>query len=83
MLIPSILFMLAFVYVWLKAMQQLNVIHDQYRWIMPVSLGMGLCEVAMILLMVKADTIWLGLASGTGAGLGALLAMKMHKKVRR
>lgn len=79
----AILFSLSFAYIWLKAFQQLNVMHNQYRWVMPMSFGMGLCEVAMILLLVKADTIALGLVTGLGAGLGAMLAMYLHPWFRK
>lgn len=69
---------LAFTYVFLKANQQLNVIYKRYHAIMPASIGMGLCEVAIVLLVVKADTIALGVVNGLFSGLGAMLAMKLH-----
>lgn len=72
--------LIAFIYVFLKANQQLNVVHRNYAWIMPASLGMGLCEVAIVLLVVKADTIMLGLVNGACSGLGAMLAMKLHRR---
>lgn len=74
---------LSFAYVFMKAMQQLNVVHSQYKWVMPMSLGMGMCEVAIVLIVVKADTVMMGLVNGVGAGLGAMLAMKIHQRVTK
>lgn len=70
--------LISFVYVFFKVFQQLNVVHAQYAWVMPVSLAMGVCEVAIILYIVRADTFWLGISNGVGAGLGAMLAMRWH-----
>ena len=69
-----------FVYVWLKAVQQLNVVHGRTIFIMPIALCMGLCEVAIVLFVVRADTLWLGLANGFAGGLGAILAVRMYRK---
>jgi hypothetical protein len=73
----------SFIYVFLKAWQQLNVVEGRYAWVMPTSIGMGLCEVAIVLLVVKANTVLLGAANGVGAGLGAILAMRLHGIFRR
>lgn len=73
------LFALSFAYVFLKAMQQLTVANFIYARVLPLSLGMGLCEVSIVLLVVKADSIVMGLINGLGAGLGALTAMWFHQ----
>ncbi|MDO8547884.1 MAG: hypothetical protein Q7R68_11075 [Nitrospirales bacterium] len=73
----------SFAYIFLKAFQQLNVVHKEYIWVIPTSIGMGLLEVAMVLMIVRADTVWLGLATGVGGACGALLAMVIHKGVTR
>lgn len=70
---------ITFAYIFLKASQQINVVRGRYPWVMPTSIGMGLCEVAMVLLVVKADTLWLGIATGIAGGLGCILAMRLHK----
>ena len=67
-----------FAYIFLKATQQINVVNGRYRWIMPTSIGMGLCEVGMVLLVIRADTLLLGLATGLAGGLGCMLAMRFH-----
>lgn len=73
----------SFIYIFLKAIQQLNVVHFQYRWVMPASLAMGVCEATVIVLIVKADSILMGLVTGVGAGLGAMSAMRLHRYLVR
>lgn len=73
----------SFIYIFLKAMQQLNVVHNQFAWVVPTSIGMGLCEVGMMLMIVRADNLWLGVASGIGGGTGAILAMKLHRRIKK
>lgn len=72
----------SFTYVFLRAMQQLNVVHNQYWWVMPTSIAMGLCDVWIILLIVRSETIWIGVTNGVGAGIGAVLAMYLHNRFR-
>lgn len=71
------------IYVFLKAIQQLNVVHNQFRWVIPTSIGMGICEVGIVLLVVRTDNLWLGVASGLGGGTGAIIAMKVYKRIRK
>ena len=83
-------FSASFLYVFLKATQQLNVVKHMIRWITPVSIGMGLCEVFIVgTVSVTAVTVggfWpllgLGLALGLGGAVGAILAMIFHKRAR-
>jgi len=80
----------SFLYVALKATQQLNVM-DHLVWrITPVSIGMGLCEV-FIIGTISYKTIegagfwpmfWLGISLGLGGAVGAILAMNFHRRVR-
>lgn len=72
-------FAVTFVYIFLKATQQIHVIRKEYPWIIPTSVGMGLCEVAMVLLVVRADSLYMGLCTGMAGGLGCVLAMRMKK----
>jgi hypothetical protein len=71
-------FVVTFIYIFLKASQQINVVKGRYLWIMPTSIGMGLCEVSIVLLVVRADTLMMGLATGVAGGLGCMLAMRFH-----
>lgn len=71
---------LSAVYVFLKANQLINVVHMRFRWVMPLSVAMGLCEVAIVLMVVRADSLWLGVMNGLCAGTGATLAMYLHRR---
>ena len=76
-------FLVSFCYVGLKATQQQNVIFGEYLWIMPVSVLLALCEVTIVVLIVKS-TLIVALPIGVGAGLGAIVAMWAHKRwIRR
>jgi len=72
---------MAFVYIALKALQQINVVTGRYALVMPLSLGMGVCEVAIVLLAVKTNSIALGVTNGFCAGCGALAAMHLNRKI--
>lgn len=74
-------FAVSFVYVALRAFQQLNVQHDRYKWIIPASLGMALCE-ATIIVQIVNQGITLALPIGIGASLGCMAAMQLHKRIR-
>ena len=77
-----------FVFVFFRAFQQRNVAFLHYKWIMPTSYGMSFSEVTIISLVALSviqkgglswDIMWFALAIGTGAGLGAITAMKVHE----
>ena len=70
----------SFCFVFLKSAQQQNVTHKKYWWILPTSLLMATCEVAVISMVAKNGWGWLILAVGIGAGLGAMLATYLHSK---
>jgi hypothetical protein len=76
-------FGLNFVYIFLKAIQQLNVVHNQFRWVVPTSILMGVCEVGIVLLVVRVDSLYIGIINGIGAGLGAVTAIITHRKFIR
>lgn len=78
-------FAVSFLYIALKATQQLQVVHGQYARILPVSMGMAFCEVFILVNVIRSADDWLGLtflalAIGSGAGLGCLAAMKLHRR---
>lgn len=68
-------------YVFLRAWQQINVIHGYYARVFPTSLLMGLVDVGLILIIVRADTLWLGVANGIGGATGCVCAMYLHKRL--
>ena len=68
-------------FVFLKAAQQRNVAFDHYWPVMPISLLMAATEVYVISTIVRLGyDLYLVLAVGTGAGVGALAAMVLHKR---
>lgn len=77
--ITGFLAMLSFVF--FKAFQQRNVAFDNYVAVLPTSIAMAATEFYVIALIVKTGyDIVLVLALGTGAGIGALVAMVLHKR---
>lgn len=79
-----ILFSGAFVFVFLKSLQQLNVA-NKTRWlIVPISLGMAFCGVLEITIVSKAgigfNTV---LPIGFGGGLGSIAATYAHPWIAR
>jgi NAD/NADP transhydrogenase beta subunit len=68
-------------FVGLKSVQQLNVVHKQYWWILPTSMAMAACEVVVVASMATNGWGWIVLAVGLGAGLGASIATWLHDKL--
>ncbi len=80
-------FAVSFSYVFLKALQQLNVVHHKLLWIAPVSILMGLCEVFIISTVATNQAgfmvlVSIGVSLGFGGAAGAILAMILHKRLR-
>jgi len=67
-------FTVSFVYIYLKAWQQINVIHKRYKAVPLVAMLMALCEVTTIGLVVHTS-FWLFIPIGIGGALGCLLSM--------
>ena len=76
-------FLTSFVYIALKATQQLNVVHKQYLWVLPTSMAMAVCEVYVIATTAKNGFGWLAIAIGLGAGLGCMASMWLHGRLTR
>lgn len=73
----------SFIYVALRAFQQLNVVQGNYWRVMPCSLMMGIGDVVLITLIVKTDSLWIGVVNGLAAGVGCMLAMYLNKRWRK
>ena len=78
-------FVASFVYIWAKATQQLQVVNFRYWRIMPMSFVMSVCEVFIMVNVIRtADSVGgliaLAFFIGLGAGLGCLTAMWMYKR---
>ncbi len=77
-----------FLFVFLKAFQQKNVVGMHYRWIMPISYLMAASEVFIIsVIAFKAaggapfsELIIFAFTIGTGGGLGATVGMYIHNR---
>jgi hypothetical protein len=79
----SLAFCSTFIFVFLKAFQQLNVVHGNYLWILPVSMAMAMCEVYTVVVSAHLGWGWIVLPIGLGGGLGASLAVWIHKRMRK
>lgn len=69
----------AFSIVFLRAMQQQNVIHGRYSWAAATSYLIAIAEVGVVLVVVKKGwpaVPWVG----TGGAIGVTLAMLTHRK---
>ncbi len=72
----------SFLFVFLKAFQQRNVAFDHYIPILPISFAMSATEIYIVSAVVVLGYSWgLVLCVGAGAGVGALVAMVLHKRV--
>lgn len=70
-----------FAYVFVRSFQQRNVIHDNYKWILPVSMCMATIDVFIIAYIAhKGFRLEIVIANGSGGGFGCLLAMYLHKR---
>ena len=69
-------FVAAFSFIFLRAFQQRNVVHDNWLWVLPTSLLMAAAESVVILNIAKQGW-YLPLITtiGVGSGLGCLSAM--------
>lgn len=77
----ALIFLAAFVFVALKAIQQRQVAHDEYSRILPTSISMGLVEVYLIATIGREGwSLPMALSWGVGAGLGCLTAMWAHRR---
>lgn len=78
-----VIFAVSFAFIFLKAWQQLNVVHHQLWWIVPTSFCLAACEVYLVFHMARSGVDWIVLPLGLGAGLGCLCSMLLHKRIRK
>ena len=67
----------------LRAFQQLNVQHDRYLWVPPVTMLMAVCEVLAITAIVKAGSVYAAIPMTFGGVLGCWFSMWLHKRMRK
>jgi hypothetical protein len=73
----------SFVFVGLKATQQLHVTSGQYLRVIPTSLAMACTEVFIVASVARNGWGWMVLPVGLGAGLGCCAAMWLHRRTTR
>jgi hypothetical protein len=82
MTIAISLFLTSFVFVFLKAGQQLNVARGHYWLVPPFSFGMAATEVYVIAAVaVHGYSLHAVIGMGTGGSLGAIIAMYLHSRL--
>lgn len=69
-----------FLYVFLRAFQQLNVVHKHYWRILPTSIGMGFGDVLLVILIIKTQTLWLGFTNGLAGACGCYVAIYLNQR---
>lgn len=79
----ALAFLASFAFVALKSWQQLNVVRKAYRWILPTSMLMAVCEVYVIANVAQQGFGWLVLWVGLGGGLGSTTATWLHWRMIR
>jgi len=77
------LFAAGFVMVALRSAQQLNVQYHKVRWVIPTSLLMAFSEATIIFRLSSEWSFARILTYGFSAGLGCLVAMEIHKRLRK
>lgn len=78
-----LIFLSTLIFVFFKALQQQQVVSGMYLRVVPTSFCMAFCEVAILLLVVKAGTMWAFIPMGTAGALGACAAMWIHRRYVR
>lgn len=75
-------FVASFLFIFLKAFQQLNVVHYKYWLVVPTSFTMAICEVYVMANVAQQGFHWsLVAAVGLGGGLGCICSMWVHKRL--
>ena len=73
------LFVATYIFIFLKAFQQRNVVHNDWRFIAPTSMAMAFVEYYVIALVARQGYgLAIVIVGGAGAGLGAMSAMLLH-----
>lgn len=77
------LFLTSLLYIALRAFQQLNVQHDRYMWVPPVTAMMAIVEVLSITSIVKSGSLYAAVPMFFGGVLGCWFSMGFHKWLRK
>lgn len=82
MIIAVSAFCVSFIYIFVKAFQQLNVMKAEYMWMVPTSVIMAACEVFIIGTAALSQQWWIFLPIGVGGGTGCMLSVYVHSKLK-
>ena len=71
-------------HVGLRSLQQLNVVHERFLWILPTSLGIAAAEVVLIVRVAHGGggLLATALPMAVGGAAGCALAMVAHRWAR-
>ena len=81
MITTALAFISSFIFIGLKSIQQLNVVHKCYRWIVPTSMMMAFCEIYVIATVATQGWGWMVIPIGLGGGLGSLCSTWLHDRL--
>ena len=76
------LFFSSLVFIAMRAFQQLNVQHDRYMWVPPVTVLKAVCEVLTVTAIIKASSLYAAIPLTFGGVLGCWFSMWMHRRMR-
>jgi hypothetical protein len=82
-LIGLMLFGISYIYIAMKATQQIAVVNNHRKWVVPVSLCLAFCEVTTVTVLAIHKNIWYFPFIGLGAGLGALTTMYFYNRIKK
>ena len=80
-----VIWLLSFAFIGLKAMQQLNVVHDQKMLVVVTSFMLSACDISLVARYAATGghTVPVIVAAGSASGIGCICAMWLHKRMRR
>ena len=75
-----LLFGISYTYVAFKAVQQLAVVNFHFKWVIPTSILLALCEVTTITVLAIHKELLYFPFIGVGGGLGCVTVMYYYRK---
>lgn len=74
-------FFAAMLSVFFRVLQQRNAQGDHYWLVIPTSLGIAVCELLVLGIFIRGGaSLIYAIFTGTGAGIGCMLAMYVHRR---
>jgi hypothetical protein len=72
-----------YLYVGMRAFQQLNVVNNRWLWIPPTTFVMACVEVYNLITIVKQENYWAVVPMTIGGALGCWSSMWYHNRAKR